>query len=222
MPDTIASDQAKAAANQNTQGGPGSAHASSSAPASAPAGGQQQTPASALPAEFQGKSAEEIYAAVTGKYSDYDTLKTRAGEADAYSKVGMSPDKIQETVKWVTDVVAGLQGGKQAVFDRANNRIMFVDAQGRPTGETQPAGNQQQPDYFDENSSLLDPKGQAEKMSAYVWEQRLTPEVNKIVANFDQRFNQAVQQMNARDNIFLEVLDRWIANPKLKPREIMS
>jgi len=198
-----------AAATTATQTPPqGSAHSQSTAAAQ---------PKSAIPAEYAGKSAEEIYSALTDRYKDYDTVKERAALADRFDSLKVTPENVEQTRKWITDMMGGLSSGKQAMFNRETGQIVWVDAQGKQTTAPSPA---EQQDIF-ADWETLDGRTQGQRLAQHT-EQALNSRVNQVVEHYNREFTQALQRLEQRNNLFVDVLERWIENPNLKPKDLLA
>ena len=209
-----------AAASQAPAGGGAPASGTPAAGSGAPAGGgapAQGASKFTLPAELAGKSAEEVAQYYGDRYKDYDEVKGRADRYGEYEKLNLKPDQIGNVQKWVTDVLAGLQGGKRAALDPRTNQIVFIDDKGQQTQAPAQAAEDWLNDF-----ELLDPRQQAERQAKHVWDGMLAPRVQELVTKYDTDIANAVRGMDAKFNTFMDALELWQANPDLKIRDVLA
>ena len=217
MPRGQAATEANAAAASQAPAGGGAPASGTPAAGGVPAGGGAPASKFTLPTELAGKSAEEVAQYYSDRYKDYDDVKGRADRYGEYEKLNLKPDQIGNVQKWVTDVLAGLQGGKRAVLDSRTNQIVFIDDRGQQTQAPAQAAEDWLNDW-----ELADPRQQAERQAKHVWEGMLAPRVQELVTKYDSDIANAVRGMDAKFNTFMDALELWQSNPDLKIRDVLA
>lgn len=178
---------------------------------------QTQQSSYQLPAELNGKSAAEVgewYAKQSERYKDYDDIKGRAEKYAEYEGLQVTPEQIRNSQQWVTQLLGGMQQGKAAVLK--NGRIEYLDI---PANQVTP---QQQQALWNEGYELLDPTQQSERLAGHIWKDMLTPEITKVVDRYNTEHKQALEAMDQKFALFMDALEAWQSNPKLKIRDVLQ
>lgn len=174
-----------------------------------------------LPAELNGKSAEEVgawYNQQSERYKDYDNVKSRADKYGEYEALNLSPDQIKGVNKWMTDMLAGMSSGKAPVLRDNGKRVEWIEI---PSGA--PPQAQAQQAQWNADWEMADPSQQAERLAAHVWNDLLSPKVTETINGYNQQHQQALQQFDQKFGLFMDALEQWQANPtKLNIREVLA
>lgn len=228
-PSTEARNAANAAVNNATSqpSNTGSAHPSpAGSPAPAPAGTAQASP-SRLPAELAGKSVDEVAAYYSDRYKDYDDIKGKYEKVSKYESLGLPPDDAKQTIEFAANLVREMQSGRRLAWDAQNGRIVYADGpQAGQAAQPQDAQAQTQ-NPFDDNYALLPPQEQAQRMSEYVLNQRMMPQINKLVEGYNRDVKNQFDQINRMVAQQMETLFTAFElaqnNPgKIKPRDLLQ
>ena len=188
---------------------PASPPASGGPPTAPPSGGFQ------LPAELTGKSAQEIGQYYNDRYKDYDSYKGRAEIADRFGTLKASPEEVENTRRWISGVLGGLRGGKRAVLNTETNQIEFVDGEGKVTQ----APTETQDIFADWDT--IDGRTQAQRLDQRV-QTTINGKAQELVQRYDKEIREAMQRIEAKSNLFIDILERCMDNPSIKPREMLA
>lgn len=183
-------------------------------PSSAPAKptGTSAAPSS-LPSEYAGKSAEEIYNDLSGRYKDYDTIKERAALADKWGETGYkSPDEVRQLRDWAMSIAQATANGKAVVWDGKANQYRLID---QPN-----AAPQQQANPYEGWETLM-PEEQGKRMGSMI-EQQVMSRVQDIAKQYEQRLAQELGNLQTRNDLFLTLMEQKLADPDLDIRAALD
>lgn len=185
----------------------GAGGGNSPAPANKPAS------ASSLPAEYAGKSAEEIYSDLSGRYKDYDSYKERAALADKWSETGYkSPSDVTQLRDWAMSIAQATAAGKAVVWDAKANQYRLID---QPNAPAQTATNPY------EGWDTLMPEEQGKRMGTVI-EQQVMTRVNDIAKQYEQRLVSELSNLQTRNDLFLTLMEQKLADPDLDVRAALD
>jgi len=180
-------------------------------------------PAFKLPDELAGKPPEEVARYYTDKYKDYDDIKTRAGEAESWSKFGKR-EEVEQRMKTFENVTAALKQGKVIVADEkgmlyARDIKDLTPAEKKQVREQGADAGTGASDWLDGYDDLA-PREQASRM-----EKRVRGIIDEIVAAKEKTYGEAIQGAQGTStnmiNTVLEIQAALQENPSLKLRDIL-
>jgi len=210
----MADDNKQTAPAANAAAAPASTNNSNS-PATSAQPQPGAAPASSLPAEYAGKSAEDIYNDLSSRYKDYDTIRERARVADQLKEYGYeNPEQVKQLRDWAQAIAGAASQGKAIVFDPRVQQYRAVDV---PSAPAQP---QQQVDPY-EGWEMLTPSDQAKRLNALV-EQGVMGKVQQVAQIYEQRLNETLNQLHTRNDLFLTLMEQKLADPDLDVKQALD